>query len=111
MAMIALVEDNKKAIVELCKRFGVRRLALFGSAATGTFNPATSDLDFVVDFIDYGPGVARRFISFADALERLSGRSVDLVFGSEMKDPDFRHAVLASEELIFDVDRSRQTAA
>lgn len=42
--MIALVEDNRDAIVALCERFGVRRLALFGSAAKGTFDPATSDL-------------------------------------------------------------------
>ncbi len=42
--MIALIEENMEAIVELCERFEVRRLALFGSAATGTFDPATSDL-------------------------------------------------------------------
>lgn len=41
--MITLIEDNKDAIVKLCKQYGVRRLALFGSAATGAFDPATSD--------------------------------------------------------------------
>jgi len=40
--MIPLVADNKDAIVALCKRYGVRRLALFGSAATGAFDEATS---------------------------------------------------------------------
>lgn len=59
--MIALIEDNREAIGELCERYGVRRLTLFGSTAKGTFNPATSDLDFVVSFLDYGPGIFRRF--------------------------------------------------
>lgn len=36
--MISLVEDDKDAIVELCKHFDVRRLALFGSEATGSFD-------------------------------------------------------------------------
>lgn len=32
--MIALIEDNREAIAELCERFGVRRLAVFGSACS-----------------------------------------------------------------------------
>ena len=69
--MIALIEDNREAIVALCEQYGVQRLAVFGSAAKGTFDPATSDLDFVVEFEDYGPGVSRRFL----ALHRCPGRS------------------------------------
>ncbi len=51
--MIALIEDNREAIAELCRQFGVRRLAVFGSAAKGTFDPATSDVDFLVDLGNY----------------------------------------------------------
>lgn len=109
--MISLIEDNKNAIVELCKQYGVRHLALFGSAATGTFDPATSDLDFVLEFADYGLGVSRRFIMFADALEAMFGRSVDLVFRSEMKDPAFRQEVLETQEVLFDADQGRKAAA
>ena len=38
--MIALIEDNRDAIVALCERYGVRRLSLFGSAAKGTLDGA-----------------------------------------------------------------------
>jgi predicted nucleotidyltransferase len=76
--MIPLIEDNRSAIIELCKQHGVRKLALFGSAATGTFDPATSDLDFFVD-LDYRAGVGRRFMSFASSLERLLGARIDIV--------------------------------
>jgi len=34
----------------LCRRYGVRKLELFGSATDGAFDPRTSDLDFLVDF-------------------------------------------------------------
>jgi len=41
---------------ELCRRFNVKRLEVFGSAATGAFSDS-SDLDFVVDFGDQPLGV------------------------------------------------------
>jgi predicted nucleotidyltransferase len=84
--MIPLIENNRYAIVALCKTYGVRKLAVFGSAVRGDFDPATSDVDFVLKFEDYGPGVARRFIALAGALEDLLGRRVDLVFESVVKD-------------------------
>lgn len=108
--MISLIEDNRDTIVALCEQYGVQRLVVFGSAVKGTFNPATSDLDFVMEFTEYSPGVARRFISFADALEALFGRSVDLVFESKLRDPEFRHEVLSTMEEVFDAS-GRKTAA
>jgi uncharacterized protein len=43
---------NGRQITELCQRYQVKRLEIFGSAATGAFKPEASDLDFVVDFGD-----------------------------------------------------------
>ncbi len=48
--MITEVEEKRKDIQDLCERYGVIRLAIFGSAARGEFDPATSDLDFLVLF-------------------------------------------------------------
>ncbi len=100
--VIPLVTDNQAEIAALCERYGVSKLDLFGSAATGAFDPATSDLDFVVAFAGYGPGVSSRFIDFADALEALFGRSVDLVFDTKMKNPYFRASVNESRQAVFD---------
>ena len=91
--MIALVEDKKDDIAALCRRFSIQRLDLFGSAATGAFDPETSDLDFVVDLGEYESGVARRYFAFAEALEALFGRSVDLVTEPSISNPYFRAAV------------------
>ena len=108
-ALIALIEVNKPMIVELCERFGVRRLALFGSAATGTFDPAASDLDFVVDFLDWGPGIFKRFFGFIVALEHLFGRRVDMVT-EPIKDPWFRDEVEQTKDVVYETGR-RETAA
>jgi hypothetical protein len=45
--MLEIIEDNRAELERLCRRFHVRRLDLFGSAATGGFAPETSDLDFL----------------------------------------------------------------
>jgi len=109
--MIALIEDNREAIAALCEQYGVRRLAVFGSAVKGTFDLDTSDLDFVVDFEDYGIGVSRRFIDFANALESHFGRPVDLVFERKLRNPYLRREVLSTMEVLVDDGRGNASAA
>ena len=109
--MISLIEDNREAIVALCKQYGVAKLALFGSAARGDFDPARSDVDFVLEFEDYGPGVARRFIAFADALENRLGRHVDLVFESVVKDRDFLAEINETQKVLYDGAKGSEAAA
>lgn len=71
---------HQDAIAELCRRYGVTRLEVFGSAARGDdFDPAQSDVDLLVAFT---PEARFNFAGFADlknALEALFGRKVDLV--------------------------------
>ncbi len=80
--MIAAVEDRRAEVAELCRRHGVRRLDLFGSASgTGDgFDPEESDLDFVVSFERRDPpDLFRRYFGLEEDLEALFGRGVDLV--------------------------------
>jgi uncharacterized protein len=108
--MIALVAEKKPAIADLCRDFGVYRLDLFGSAASGEFKQETSDLDFVVNFWDRSPGYATRYLSFAEALEALFGREVDLVTEASIDNPYFREMVDSQRENVFE-DPDRETAA
>lgn len=108
--MIALVDEKKSEIVALCKRFGIRRLELFGSAATGAFDPAYSDLDFVVDLGPYDDAIADRYLDFAEALEALFGRSVDLVTEKSIRNPYLRYQVDTQKVRIF-ADNDSQAAA
>jgi len=109
--MNGLIENHRDAIRALCQQYGVRRLDLFGSAATGAFDAATSDLDFVATFADTrSPGYADRFLSFAEALEMLFGRPVDVITERSIRNPYFRQAVEASLQPIYD-DRDAPAAA
>lgn len=91
--MIVLITDNQAAIAALCREFGIRKLEVFGSATTDRFDVATSDIDFIVDLGGYERGVAKRFMRFADALEALLGRKVDLITEEQIQNPYFRYAV------------------
>jgi len=109
--MIELIEEHQAEIHTLCRQFGVLRLDLFGSAVTGAFDAATSDLDFIATFADTEkPGYARRYLSFAEALEALFGRPVDLLTERSIRNPYFRHAVEATRHPVF-VERDVPAAA
>ena len=79
--MQADIAEKREALAALCRRYGVKRLEVFGSAARGVdFDPDRSDFDFLVEFEPRG-GLAPRdqFFALAEALEQLLGRPVDLV--------------------------------
>lgn len=92
--MLDLIESRQIDLRELCLRFGVKTLELFGSAADSTFDPAHSDLDFIVEFLpgqDMGPWL-RHYFDFQTALRQLFDREVDVVIVSALKNPHFvRH--------------------
>lgn len=88
--MIEVVANRQAELEALCEEFGVRRLALFGSAAHGTWREGTSDLDFLVDIGDYTNRVGRRFMGFLAGLERLFGDNVDVASEPAVTSEEFR---------------------
>ncbi len=85
----------------LCVQYGIRALFVFGSAVQGTFDPETSDLDFVVDAGEYGPDIVSRLGGFSYALERLLGRDIDLITVRSTGDPRFLAEVDATRVEIY----------
>ena len=78
--MHADIAEKRNAVAALCRRYGVARLEVFGSAARGAgFEPAHSDADFLVTFTPAARNDLAAFADFKDALEKLLGRPVDLV--------------------------------
>jgi predicted nucleotidyltransferase len=108
--MISLISDNLQSISTLCEQFEVRKLEVFGSAATGTFDPATSDVDFIVDLGGYAPGTAVRYLDLIDGLQQLLGRSVHLITGDSIRNPYFREAVDEQRVTIYEA-RDQQAVA
>jgi predicted nucleotidyltransferase len=95
-------EGKLDAIAALCREYGVLRLDVFGSAAKGTFDPEASDLDFVMTFEDRGPaGYAKRYLRFAEALEQLFARPVDLIFEEAIRTPYFRAVIEETRRRVY----------
>ena len=104
------IQPHEAELHALCRAYGVERLELFGSATSEAFDAASSDLDFIVQFADTSPGYADRYLDFAEALEELFGRDVDLVTERSISNPYFRKSVDATREVVYD-RRREETAA
>ena len=107
-AMLSDLTLHRDAIAELCRRFEVERLEVFGSAAGEDFDPQRSDVDFLVSFL---PGATDldNYLALADGLEALLGRRVDVVIERAIRNRYFRAAVEASRRPIY--ARTEQEAA
>ena|ERR1700730_8902669 len=84
---------------EVCRRYGVKQLSLFGSAVHGKMGP-DSDIDIMVEF---EPGVRVglvKFESLVEELATLAGRRVDLVTKRGLK-PWVRTEVLKHLRVIY----------
>jgi predicted nucleotidyltransferase len=81
--ILKLLADAKP---ELATRFGVRRLALFGSTVRGNATPE-SDIDILVGFDS--PATSQRYFGVQFFLEDLLGHSVDLVTEKALR-PELR---------------------
>ena len=100
MPVVPEVSERQAEIEALCREYGVLRLEVFGSA-TGEHFHAESDVDFLVEFADTGPGYADRFFGLLEALEKLFGRSIDLVIASAIRNPYFKESVDETRQLLY----------
>ena len=101
--MIDEIRSHHAELRALCRRFHVRRLDLFGSAARGDFNPERSDIDFLVEFDRGHPDALslKAYFGFKQQLEALLGRPVDLVEPGAMRNPYLKASIEASREPVF----------
>ncbi len=85
--MMDLLAERRRQIVTACVRHGVTRLEVFGSAARGDFDPATSDVDLIVELgpMDLHARVDAYF-GLLDELREILGTEVDLVLVDAIKD-------------------------
>lgn len=97
-----LIDEHRAQIAELCRSFGVRQLDVFGSAVREDFDPARSDVDFLVDFAsDDDRNRFRDYFALRDALEGLLGRPVDLVMARALTNRYLEAAIDAERQLVY----------
>jgi predicted nucleotidyltransferase len=100
---VTLTIEGYRADVEAaCRRYRVRRLELFGSAAIGRDRPGESDFDFLVEFEPLPAGTyADTYFGLLETLEDLFGRPVDLVVASAIKNPFFQESIDRTKSLVY----------
>ena len=88
-------------IAEICRRYHVRKMSMFGSAAIGQERPE-SDVDLLVEFI---PGEAPSGFALVDMQDELSaafeGRKIDLAFPSILRNAYRRKAIEPQLRAVF----------
>jgi predicted nucleotidyltransferase len=97
-----IIAEHQHAIVQVCLRFRVVRLEVFGSAAAGEFDDQRSDLDFIVEFGDV-PDAERfdAFFGLQRCLAELFGRPVDLVEAGAPRNPYFIRRLNETRRLVY----------
>jgi len=100
--MTRVLEGHRPELVELCRKYRVRRLDVFGSAARGDFNEHSNDVDLLVEFDDTPPADgADAYLGFLMAVEALLRRRVDLVELGAVRNPYLRRGIEESRELVY----------
>ena len=101
--MISLIERDMEALKQLCVKYQVERLELFGSALTGGgFDREKSDLDFLVQFRPLKQGEhANTYFGLLEAIESLFNRHVDLVMTGAIKNPYFLESINKNRKVLY----------
>ena len=97
------VVDKLPEVRTLCRKYNVRKLELFGSAATTRFDSQSSDVDFIVEFAPMAPREhTHSFLGMWEDLKRLFNRDVDLLELDGLKNPYFLIEIEPTRKVVFE---------
>ena len=92
------------ALVELCQKWGVKSIALFGSILREDFT-SDSDIDFLVSFrSDARQGLIKQ-VKMKHELESIVNRKVDIVVRESVEESENwirRHEILTTAQVIYE---------
>jgi hypothetical protein len=88
------------AIENICTRYHIQRMQIFGSALREDFGPH-SDIDVLVEFEPDAQATYYELVELQDALADLSGRKVDILTPGALSQY-FRQKVLDQAQVIYE---------
>ncbi len=96
------IAQHLPAISNICQRFHIKRLEVFGSAARASdFSAEHSDADFLIEFAEDAQPGFHDFFAAKQALEAQLGRGVDLVETGSVKNPFVMASINAHKETVY----------
>jgi predicted nucleotidyltransferase len=94
------IDIPENRLAELCRKWKVKELSLFGSILRDDFKPS-SDVDVLVSFDPAAPWNLWDLMEMKEQLEALFGRSVDLVEKEALRNPWRKRRILNSYEVVY----------
>jgi hypothetical protein len=102
--MNPIIQSKYQQIIEICVKYKVKRLILYGSVVSGGFNQEHSDLDFLVDFHSMTPGErAEAYFSILFDLEHIFQLPIDLIERETIQNPYLLESIEVNKEVIYEV--------
>lgn len=98
-----IIREHLDAIVALARAYEVERLEVFGSVMTDHFDPARSDIDFLIQMRNRGPlDDFRRYAALEEALGEVVTFPFDLILFDALNHDSFREAAEETRRVIYD---------
>ena len=91
---------SRDMLADVCRRWRMNELAVFGSVARGTSRP-DSDVDLLVSFQAGAPWSTLDLVDLREELVGLFGRRVDLVEESALRNPYRRESILRDKSVLY----------
>lgn len=86
-------------VYDICKKYAVKRLEVFGSSLRDDFDETHSDIDLFYEF-DGNENLFVRFMGLKRELENVFGRKVDLLKESQIQNPFLKNQIIQSPRKI-----------
>lgn len=89
-------------LTNICKKYGVMQMIIFGSAIRPDFDPDKSDIDILVSFKTMTPTEhADAYFGLLEELEAVFGRNVDLLEEKAVKNPYLKKSIDDSGVVVY----------
>lgn len=99
----ASLQVPKRRLAEICRRYGVKKLSLFGSAARGELR-ADSDVDLMVEFTPQSRTTSFDLPSMRDEFSALFGnRKVDVTSPEILRNPYRRRTIERDIKTLYEI--------
>ncbi len=96
-----LIKKYKDQLIDICSKYEVEKLFVFGSILTDNFNEK-SDIDFVVSIYSENPlKYAENYFALKKALEDTFNRQIDLLEQKAIKNKTFETLLNQQKVLVY----------
>ena len=94
------IDISESQLAELCRKWKVTELSLFGSILRDDFGP-DSDIDVLVVFQPDAPWSLWDLLDMREELRDLFGRTIDLVEKEALRNPFRRYEILKNHKVLY----------